>query len=173
MRSTGPGRKKINRQQVMNLFRLHFVEQASNVIFVGGVGLGKSHLAIAPGLRACEERYSVLFASAIDIVNTLAAAQAADRLKQGLNRYIKPRARPRRTRMPTHRQNRRRPPVPDHKTSDTSAARRHHHQPRLPKMAASLQQRCHPDFRRTRPAAPLCGNSRHRRQQLPDERRKP
>ena len=83
--------KKINRQQVMNLFRLQFVEQASNVIFVGGVGLGKSHLAIALGLRACEERYPVLFASAIDVVNTLAAAQAADRLKQGLNRYIKPR----------------------------------------------------------------------------------
>ena len=83
--------KKINRQQVMNLFRLQFVEQASNVIFVGGVGLGKSHLAVALGLRACEERYPVLFASAIDVVNTLAAAQAADRLKQGLNRYIKPR----------------------------------------------------------------------------------
>lgn len=83
--------KKINRQQVMNLFRLQFIEQASNVIFVGGVGLGKSHLAIALGLRACEERYPVLFASAIDVVNTLAAAQAADRLKQGLNRYIRPR----------------------------------------------------------------------------------
>ena len=83
--------KKINRQQVMNLFRLQFVEQASNVIFIGGVGLGKSHLAVALGLRACEERYPVLFASAIDVVNTLAAAQAADRLKQGLNRYIKPR----------------------------------------------------------------------------------
>ena len=83
--------KKINRQQVANLFRLQFVEQASNVVFIGGVGLGKSHLAIALGLRACEERHSVLFASAIDVVNTLAAAQAADRLKQGLNRYVKPR----------------------------------------------------------------------------------
>ena len=74
--------KKINRQQMMNLFRLHFVEQANNVIFVAGVGLGTSHLAIALGLRACEERYSVLFGSAIDIVNTLAATQAADLLFQ-------------------------------------------------------------------------------------------
>ena len=48
-------------------------------------------MAIALGLRACEERYSVLFASAVDVVNTLAIAQAAGRLKQGLNRYIKPR----------------------------------------------------------------------------------
>ena len=83
--------KKINRPQVMNLFRLQFVEQASNVVLIGGVGLGKSHLAIALGLRACEERYSVLFASAVDVVNTLAIAQAAGRLKQSLNRYIKPR----------------------------------------------------------------------------------
>ena len=83
--------KKINRQQVTNLFRLHFVEQASNVVFIGGVGLGKSHLAIALGLRACEQRHSVLFASAVDAVNTLVAAQAAGRLKHSLNRYIKPR----------------------------------------------------------------------------------
>ena len=83
--------KKINRPQVMNLFRLHFVEHASNVVFIGGVGLGKSHLAIALARRACEQRYSVLFTSAVDVINTLTAAQAIGRLKQGLNRYIKPR----------------------------------------------------------------------------------
>ena len=83
--------KKINREQVMHLFRLHFVEQASNVVLIGGVGLGKTHLAIALGLSACEERYSVLFASAIDVVNTLAAAQATGQLKPALNRYLKPR----------------------------------------------------------------------------------
>ena len=83
--------KKINRPQVMNLFRLHFVEQASNVVFIAGVGLGKSHLAIALARRACEQRYSVLFASAVDVINTLAAAQAIGRLKHGLNLYIKPR----------------------------------------------------------------------------------
>ena len=75
----------------MNLFRLHFVEQASNVVFIAGVGLGKSHLAIALARRACEQRYSVLFASAVDVINTLTAAQAIGRLKQGLNLYIKPR----------------------------------------------------------------------------------
>ena len=61
--------KKINREQIMHLFRLNFVEQASNVVLIGGVGLGKTHLAIALGLRACEARYPVLFASAIDAVN--------------------------------------------------------------------------------------------------------
>ena len=36
--------KKINRLQVQNLFRLRFLDDASNVVLVGGVGLGRSHL---------------------------------------------------------------------------------------------------------------------------------
>ena len=43
--------QKINRLQVQNLFRLKFVEDKSNVIFLGGVGLGKTHLATALGWR--------------------------------------------------------------------------------------------------------------------------
>jgi len=83
--------KKINRLQVQNLFRLKFIDEAANVIFIGGVGLGKSHLAIALGLAACHQQNSVLFASAIDAVNTLAAAQAIGRLKHELRRYVRPR----------------------------------------------------------------------------------
>lgn len=82
--------KKLNRLQVQNLFRLQFVGHAANVIFIGGVGLGKSHLAIAIGLAACHQQHSVLFASAIDAVNSLAAAQATGRLKQELRRYLRP-----------------------------------------------------------------------------------
>ena len=35
--------KKINRLQVQNLFRLRFLDDASNIVLVSGVGLGKSH----------------------------------------------------------------------------------------------------------------------------------
>ena len=82
--------KKLNRLQVQNLFRLQFIDQAANVIFIGGVGLGKSHLAIAMGLTACHH-HCVLFTSAIDVVNALTAAQATGRLKQELRRYTRPR----------------------------------------------------------------------------------
>ena len=82
--------KKLNRLQVQNLFRLQFIEHASNVIFIGGVGLGKSHLAIALGLAACQQQHSVLFASAIDAINTLASAKATGRLKHELRRYLRP-----------------------------------------------------------------------------------
>ena len=82
---------KINRLQVQNLFRLRFLDDAANVVLVGGVGLGKSHLVTALGLQACERGYSVLFTSAIDAINTLAAAKAAGQLKRDLRRYLRPR----------------------------------------------------------------------------------
>jgi DNA replication protein DnaC len=82
--------KKINRLQVQNLFRLAFVEENANVIFVGGVGLGKTHLCTALGNAACLNGHSVLFASAVDIINTLSAAQNAGCLKADLKKYLRP-----------------------------------------------------------------------------------
>lgn len=82
--------KRINRLQVQDLFRLKFLEENVNIIFIGNVGLGKSHLGIALGYHACLHGKSVLFASAIDIVNTLMAAQNAGRLKTELKKYLRP-----------------------------------------------------------------------------------
>lgn len=82
--------KKINRLQVQNLFRLAFMEQKGNVIFLGGVGLGKTHLSTALAYQACLKGHSVLFASAIDIINTLSAAQNAGRLKNDMKKYLNP-----------------------------------------------------------------------------------
>ncbi|MEI7880785.1 MAG: IS21-like element helper ATPase IstB [bacterium] len=83
--------KAINRPQIQNLCRLQFIEQNTNVIFLGPVGVGKTHLASAIGYAACMEGHSVLFTSTVDMINTLAAAQAAQRLKQELKKYLTPR----------------------------------------------------------------------------------
>src|SRR6266705_2213381 len=45
--------KKINRLAVQNLFRLEFLTQKANVVLLGNVGLGKTHLATALGYAAC------------------------------------------------------------------------------------------------------------------------
>lgn len=81
---------RINRLQVQNHFRLAFIKDKANLIFLGGVGLGKTHLATALGYAACLQGYSVLFASAIDVINTLAAARSTGRLKAELKKYTKP-----------------------------------------------------------------------------------
>lgn len=82
--------KKINRAHVQNLFRLSFLKDQANVIFMGGAGLGKTHLATALAYEACLAGHTVLFTTAIDIVNTLSAAQAAQRLKAELKKYTSP-----------------------------------------------------------------------------------
>ena len=82
--------KKINRTHVQNLFRLAFLKDKTNVIFMGGAGLGKTHLATALAYEACLAGHTVLFTTAIDIVNTLAAAQATHRLKAELRKYLSP-----------------------------------------------------------------------------------
>jgi len=82
--------KKINRAQVQNLFRLSFLKDKANVIFMGGAGLGKTHLATALAYEGCLADHTVLFTTAIDIVNTLVAAQSGHRLKAELKKYTSP-----------------------------------------------------------------------------------
>jgi len=82
--------EKINRMQVQNLFRLKFIEEKANVILVGQVGLGKSHLAIALAYAACETGVSVRFATAIDAITRLSAAHAAGRFAPELRKYTRP-----------------------------------------------------------------------------------
>ena len=82
--------KKINRMAVQDLFRLEFIKLKSNVVLLGNVGLGKTHLATALGYAACQEGCSVLFANAISVINDLSAAQKRGLLKRQLKTYLRP-----------------------------------------------------------------------------------
>jgi len=82
--------KKINRLQLQNLFRLEFIAPHANVVLLGNVGVGKTHLATALGYAACQEGYSVLFADAISVINDLSAAHKRGLLKRQLRKYLAP-----------------------------------------------------------------------------------
>jgi DNA replication protein DnaC len=75
---------------VEDLFRLRFIPDKRNVILLGGCGLGKTHLASALGYQACLNGHRVLFATAVEIVNHLLAAQTDHRLKTEMKRYLRP-----------------------------------------------------------------------------------
>jgi DNA replication protein DnaC len=82
--------RKINRLQVQNLFRLEFIPQKANVVLLGSVGVGKTHLASALAYAACMEDHSVLFAGAIEVINDLQDAQKSGGLKRALKKYLRP-----------------------------------------------------------------------------------
>ena len=82
--------KSLNRLQIQNLLRLRFLEDKANVIFLGGVGLGKTHLATALAYAACLKGRSVFFTTAVDAINSLSAAHKQGKLKKALGRYTRP-----------------------------------------------------------------------------------
>jgi DNA replication protein DnaC len=81
---------QINRAQVQHHFTLRFLSDHMNLMYLGGVGVGKAHLATALGYTSCLKGHSVLFSSVIDVINTLAAAKSTGRLKQEIKKYAKP-----------------------------------------------------------------------------------
>ena len=99
---------------MQHLFGLGFLKEKANITFIGGVGFGKTHLSIALGHAACLQGHSVLFTTAMEAINTLAAAQAQSRLKTELKKFLAPTVLVcDRTRVSAHRQNRRRPALPN------------------------------------------------------------
>jgi DNA replication protein DnaC len=69
-----------DREAVARLGKADFVTARRNVVFVGPTGTGKTHLAVALGVRACQAGHRVLFATAAEWAARLADARAAGRL---------------------------------------------------------------------------------------------
>ncbi len=80
----------INQMQIRHLFRLDFLKENGNVIFISNVGLGKSHLATALAHTGCLHGHSALFTTAVNIINSIAAAQASGGIKREMSKYLKP-----------------------------------------------------------------------------------
>ncbi|MGA4850482.1 IS21-like element helper ATPase IstB [Streptomyces sp. G5(2025)] len=73
-------------QVITRLGKVDFVTRKANVVLLGGPGTGKTHLAVALGVRACQAGHQVLFATAAEWGTRLAAAKAAGRLREELTR---------------------------------------------------------------------------------------
>ena len=78
--------RSIKKTLVLHLGQLDFLHARENIVLLGPPGTGKSHLAIALGIRACLAGQRVLFATATEWVARLGDAQRQGRLAEELKR---------------------------------------------------------------------------------------
>jgi DNA replication protein DnaC len=76
----------IRREAVLHLGQLDFLAGRENVVRLGPPGTGKTHLAIALGIRACLAGHRVAFRTATEWVALLADAQRHGRLDTELDK---------------------------------------------------------------------------------------
>lgn len=77
----------VNKQEIMELNTLGFLERHENVLFLGPSGVGKTHLAISLGITAAKKRYSVYFISCHDLITQLNRAQYENKLDKRIKHF--------------------------------------------------------------------------------------
>lgn len=77
-------------RKVRDLATLGFVKAHSNVALLGPPGVGKTHVAVALAVAACQAGFSVYFTSVDDLVRQLREAEALGRFAKKLQTYLKP-----------------------------------------------------------------------------------
>lgn len=71
---------QLDKKRVMALMQGDYIQKAENILALGNSGTGKSHLAIALGMSACQKGQSVLFKTAAQLVHELIEAHDAKKL---------------------------------------------------------------------------------------------
>lgn len=80
----------IDRKVIRELAGLSFVERAENVVLLGPPGVGKTHLAIALGVKAIEAGHRVMFLSLETLLTRLTKAKWENRLERQLQMLLYP-----------------------------------------------------------------------------------
>lgn len=80
----------LDEKQIGELATCRFIDNGENVVLLGPPGVGKTHLAVALGLKAIERGYRVLFTPATALIASLAKAHVENRLEERLKLYSVP-----------------------------------------------------------------------------------
>jgi DNA replication protein DnaC len=80
----------LDRKVIRELAGLGFVERPDNVIFLGPPGTGKTHLAIALGVKAVEAGHKVLFLTLETLLSRLLRARKENRLERQMQQLVYP-----------------------------------------------------------------------------------
>ena len=74
---------------MLELARGTFVEIPENVVLLGEIGTGKTHLALAIGFACCQQGKRVRFLTAADLTTLLVESKSVDRLSRKLEQLAK------------------------------------------------------------------------------------
>src|SRR6478609_8755156 len=80
----------IDERQIRELRTLRFIHEASNVIFLGPPGVGKSHLSVSLAEAAIQAGFGAYFMTANDLVHDLGRAYREGRLDRRMRVYLAP-----------------------------------------------------------------------------------
>lgn len=80
----------IDRRLIEELATARFCAEGRNVVLLGPPGVGKTHLAIALGMRVCELGQRAYFTSAIELARRLTRATLENRLHREIKNLVRP-----------------------------------------------------------------------------------
>src|ERR1700678_3271094 len=72
----------LNKAMVLELARCEFLSRNENVLLLGNSGTGKTHIALALGLSACQHGHRVRFTTASALVSELIEARDEKKRKR-------------------------------------------------------------------------------------------
>lgn len=81
---------KLNRKLIMDLATLGFIEKNQSILYIGGNGTGKSHLAQSLALKACQSGYKVYYTTCSELINDLNNGVYEKNLDKRIKKYINP-----------------------------------------------------------------------------------
>jgi DNA replication protein DnaC len=79
----------IARDKILELARGDFVERQENIVLLGEIGTGKTHLATAIAFACCQHGHRVRFMTAADLTTLLVESKSVDRLSRKLDQLAR------------------------------------------------------------------------------------
>jgi len=81
---------QLNKHLIFDCATGEYIRKRENILFIGPPGVGKTHLAIALGMKALEQGYKVLFTTVNDMISNLIASRADNTYHLKRKYYVSP-----------------------------------------------------------------------------------